>query len=1408
MASLMGLSGQVQTPTVGGTSALVPVRSWYDGMSRLFGKNALPDESIVTEAVGRRSLRGWDELDQKYQNRFLFSLTNLMTAAMLNQRAMDIVLLGTQVCLSYERQWKEIFSEVIQSTWTIVAPTGVPRTVNWKIWSSQGRTQRFKATINITNKLLSDPNFGMDNLLHQMRAIMETGIHTILLQVTTQLASRPLQSELEYAERRQEPYTYADNYRRTTRHFGLGAKDPAQVLSLIAEERKRESPEKDTVIFAEGDEWALKNLMGDKRAFPYKVRDYTDEDYMVADQLSTLQSEPQTMLSIGDGQDLLALKCPAFRTIQEERYVDRYQPLRRRTILARAYEFAALAYGPTSPLDGNAFAVPVLHVTSSSSAEWVLIHFAEAVMRSHCGFIFDDNDVDGNGKPKYNGYLDSNPHTQERVANYKNDAQLMNEMSPATKDGTPDMPSPNIRASVNEALSTLPEASPGMAAFRQLPWFMRFVQRGPGNAAHQGGPWRMRVNTIGQMHEKYLPTQHLVNIVQTLRTTAGMGADQTEKCRRFAAIMGRPLDWAMQLDKALKNLTFTLDGANNTQRNHANHWERQLNAIRYILAKDRLDTAQLPAGAGRFRDDAGGRLNQAGARHFRAQLNDAQAAIAQANRALAAAPAFQAGAAATGESEAHKLLTRLPNAAIATLEPHVAVLGRMEAAPESREQARLLVDVMAQRIAAYGDDAGHLEVVARKMADGLQRIGVAAGAPGVPTLGADAVAVFKRVSNAKAAELSASSRVVPRDAADWSRGAQLAAAQQQRSFSSFGAAPLHAARFEARADQVAAQHAVDPAYGAALHPQLETAMNRLNVELRSKLVNAALVAAVGNVGARIAEFAGDLTTNEAGVAGALDNATGIRRPAASLGAVSATITNIITEERNDPMNRDDPTSAATILDADRALINRVLTDAAKASVVAGVRFAVSTGGVNRGPTRLNLIVDGLAVDDDAIDAQLEATGRDVIGPDGAVVAHAPADMNKAIDFIRALAAVKTTLAGFVARLQGIETRAVRGYDAMQPGRTLVYADDNVRRAAIAAAATAAETTVMRARAVAEARDLLDNLGPNVAGAGVLPLIHADDRDALADHQNGDESESHWHYDRAAAIIQSFSSLSYDELYMVVGLMSLPPTPKVLARLAENGVQIIGGRLERWNERYESHAMLLMKRGGEACQTILSPMEAYASSRGVVGVTDFTFQFDLGVRWVNSAPIVELNSIFPRRIEGGLDASMVPSAAALREMVDNPNAEAPMASLVLVTYPVTESRHEYSCNWLGGEEVWDRDMRRVAPSFAFRKCSGHVALRAIVGEDVCGAALSQLRQFAMFLITEDIAPINICPIVERGLTYQYDSFTRSWCRMQSGTGPLAPDYFNVAATVADIFNGKGRVGTSEVPQVITVVRSYH
>lgn len=277
-------------------------------------------------------------------------------------------------------------------------------------------------------------------------------------------------------------------------------------------------------------------------------------------------------------------------------------------------------------------------------------------------------------------------------------------------------------------------------------------------------------------------------------------------------------------------------------------------------------------------------------------------------------------------------------------------------------------------------------------------------------------------------------------------------------------------------------------------------------------------------------------------------------------------------------------------------------------------------------------------------------------------------------------------------------------------------------------------------------------------------------------------------DRLYAMRRAFEGCAPDETLVALAILLAPMTPRVLARLANYGIQIIQGSLERYAEQYIVSSALVMKAGGDTVETIMTPVMAQVTSRGIQKVMVFDYMFDMGHRFKNWDGIQELFGIFPYALAGGTGTLVCRSVQEIRSIFQpTRTSRATQRDLVFVPRPYTETRLEYPCNLFGNAEV--QAARSFAPeNFFHRKNTGHVVLRAMLGRDFIEEAAAHLE--TSVLQSHAMLPNPYCPFVERAATYYYNEGQKDFSNQESGTGPLGPMQLNNYEWVATVF-GAGR-----------------
>ncbi len=99
--------------------------------------------------------------------------------------------------LSYEKNWVEIFKEVILTTWDRDSPTSVPNGFSFLSYTESGQTDRYSAHMELPNEALMDPNFGDPRLRDMLDGAAKTSQFTAQINLAMALAMQPFQNFLQ-----------------------------------------------------------------------------------------------------------------------------------------------------------------------------------------------------------------------------------------------------------------------------------------------------------------------------------------------------------------------------------------------------------------------------------------------------------------------------------------------------------------------------------------------------------------------------------------------------------------------------------------------------------------------------------------------------------------------------------------------------------------------------------------------------------------------------------------------------------------------------------------------------------------------------------------------------------------------------------------------------------------------------------------------------------------------------------------------------------------------------------------------------------------------------------------------------------------------------------------------------------
>jgi hypothetical protein len=291
--------------------------------------------------------------------------------------------------------------------------------------------------------------------------------------------------------------------------------------------------------------------------------------------------------------------------------------------------------------------------------------------------------------------------------------------------------------------------------------------------------------------------------------------------------------------------------------------------------------------------------------------------------------------------------------------------------------------------------------------------------------------------------------------------------------------------------------------------------------------------------------------------------------------------------------------------------------------------------------------------------------------------------------------------------------------------------------------------------------------------------------------NFDSSKYPIDHTRTVALGEILIGIPSDELYMFIELLRLPNTVATHARLADLGIMLFSGGLVRLREQYGTLSLLVCRRDGETCQTIMAPIISTFSNRGMVTMADFKFQFSLGVFWNNPRAIDEMRNVFFSGVRGGIGTSLIRSIDGVRSLLEG--GEEPMrGDLAYVIEPVSEDNHHYPIAIIPDMPI--SDMRSSASDHreqaieesAYNRHSGFNLISMLISPGVIESAGHMLME-SLEDIAKGTAPA-FSPYVERQPTYYWNQHSQKYDRLVSGTGPRGMAIQHDADTAWIIYNG--------------------
>jgi len=191
MALTLG-SGRLVGPGLPLNPAVENPLNYNKRLIERFGSEDLIDAAEYA-SKNPRLFRDWDVVDSLYDNRFVMSLSMMLTATSHNEINGALALMArlTRLIYSYEKNWGSQFQEVILTEWPEHSPTSIPQGISFLSFSEVARTTSFAATVHIPNALICDPNFGDPRLAHMLQGLNKTAAYTMQRRFAVALAMRP-----------------------------------------------------------------------------------------------------------------------------------------------------------------------------------------------------------------------------------------------------------------------------------------------------------------------------------------------------------------------------------------------------------------------------------------------------------------------------------------------------------------------------------------------------------------------------------------------------------------------------------------------------------------------------------------------------------------------------------------------------------------------------------------------------------------------------------------------------------------------------------------------------------------------------------------------------------------------------------------------------------------------------------------------------------------------------------------------------------------------------------------------------------------------------------------------------------------------------------------------------------------
>jgi hypothetical protein len=282
--------------------------------------------------------------------------------------------------------------------------------------------------------------------------------------------------------------------------------------------------------------------------------------------------------------------------------------------------------------------------------------------------------------------------------------------------------------------------------------------------------------------------------------------------------------------------------------------------------------------------------------------------------------------------------------------------------------------------------------------------------------------------------------------------------------------------------------------------------------------------------------------------------------------------------------------------------------------------------------------------------------------------------------------------------------------------------------------------------------------------------------------------------RIRALLRETSNMPSDELFILMRILTTPATAANIARLAENGFGMVGGRLEMHSMRFVTTSILILRAGGSTVRTHLSPMMVDYGAYSEQQRTSITASFHMGNEFVDWRGISALECFHPYRTMGGMRDILFTEAQQIRDLFKQSapwsegNNQVPAETMFLLR-PATENQDDWP-QYPHTDPPPPTNMMATRDTIFRRVSTCHAVLSRILGGPAQTAMVHQ-NMLDRILTRRHFDPI-VAPAVERAASYYYspdNTMGSKWCRPKEGSGPIGKMHMNTANVAALVYNAQ-------------------